>query len=261
MKLEGKVAVVTGAATGIGKALAERFAREQARAVVVSDIDGDGAESVAAAIGGVAFHTDVAQESDIRQLVDATTERFGRIDLFCSNAGILVPGGAETPDETWQRTLAVNVMAHVYAARAVLPQMLARGQGYLLHTVSAAGLLSQIGSATYSVSKHAAVAFAEWLAITHGAQGIKVSCLCPQGVRTNMLLGEHGNGTSFLLEGSISAEEVAEAAVQGIAAERFLILPHPEVLEYFRRKASDCDRWIGGMQRLQAKIQAEQKGL
>jgi NAD(P)-dependent dehydrogenase (short-subunit alcohol dehydrogenase family) len=186
--------------------------------------------------------------------VEAVTREFGRIDVFCSNAGIMVEGGEEVPDEDWRRILGVNVMAHVYAARAVLPQMLERGEGYLLQTISAAGLLSQIGSAPYSVTKHAALAFAEWLSITYGDRGIRVSAVCPQGVQTAMLRGSTGGPAQFLAGGAISPEQVAEAAVQGIEREQFLILPHPEVAEYFRRKASDYDRWLRGMRRLQANV-------
>jgi NAD(P)-dependent dehydrogenase (short-subunit alcohol dehydrogenase family) len=196
----------------------------------------------------------VSIEADVVQLVARTTERYGPADLFCSNAGIGVDGGADVSDSDWQRIWQINVMAHVYAARAVLPAMLERGQGYLLQTVSAAGLLSQIGSAPYSVTKHAALAFAEWLAITHGDAGIKVSCLCPQGVRTNML--EKARGGAFLREGALDPEQVAEHVMKGLAEEQFLILPHPEVADYFRRKADDYDRWIRGMRRLQLKIQS-----
>jgi NAD(P)-dependent dehydrogenase (short-subunit alcohol dehydrogenase family) len=192
---------------------------------------------------------DVADEAQIQRLV----AKVGDVDLFCSNAGISVTGGVEVPDADWERIWSINVKAHLYAARAVLPGMLARGGGYLLQTVSAAGLLTQIGSAPYSVTKHAALALAEWLAITYGDRGIKVSCLCPQGVRTDMLFREAGPG-NFLLEGSLSPETVADAVVQGLADERFLILPHPEVAEYFRRKASDYDRWLRGMRRLQASV-------
>ena len=254
MTVRDKVAVVTGGAGGIGRALCRRFAAEGAKAVVVADIDGDGANAVANEIGGWAMATDVSRETDIVRLVQAVTERHGAIDLFCSNAGIIIEGGAETPDRDWQAIWSVNVLGHVYAARAVLPGMRARGGGYLLQTVSAAGLLSQIGSATYSVTKHAALAFAEWLSITYGDRGIGVSVLCPQGVRTNMLLRPRPGGESFLLAGALEPEEVADAAVKGLAEERFLILPHPEVAEYFRRKASDYDRWLRGMRRLQASI-------
>lgn len=261
MQIKDKVVVVTGAATGIGRGLCRRFKQEGARAVVAADIDADGAAAVARAVGGLAVTTDVGDEAQVVRLVEAATAQYGTIDLFCSNAGIIVRGGLEASNADWRKIWDVNVMAHVYAARAVLPGMLARGAGYLVQTASAAGLLSQIGSAPYSVTKHAAVAFAEWLSITYGDQGIRVSCLCPQGVRTNMLLGSHGDRQSFLSAGSVSVEEVAEAVVRGIEAETFLILPHPEVLEYFRRKGADYERWLRGMRRLQAKVQAEFGGL
>jgi NAD(P)-dependent dehydrogenase (short-subunit alcohol dehydrogenase family) len=251
MTVGDKVVIVTGAAHGIGAALARRFAAEGARMVVVADIDGQGAQKLAAEIGGIAVSVDVTQEADVQRLVEDTVQRFGAIDLFCSNAGIFVDGGVNAPDAAWKRILDVNIMAHIYAARAVLTGMLARGDGYLLQTVSAAGLLTSIGSAPYAVTKHAALALAEWIAITHGDDGIKVSIICPQGVRTNMLMNDPGN---FLIEGSVSADEVAEAAIRGIAEERFLILPHPEVAEYFRRKAQDYDRWLRGMRRLQRQV-------
>jgi NAD(P)-dependent dehydrogenase (short-subunit alcohol dehydrogenase family) len=254
MTVKDNVVVVTGGAEGIGRALCRRFAAEGARAVVVADVNAEGAAAVAGEIGGWSVPTDVSREADMVRLVQLVTERHGHIDLFCSNAGIIIEGGVETPDDDWQAIWSVNVLAHLYAARAVLPGMLARGSGYLLQTVSAAGLLSQIGSAPYAVTKHAALALAEWLAITHGDQGIRVSVLCPQGVRTNMLLRPRPGGESFLLAGAVEPEQVAEAAVQGLADERFLILPHPEVAEYFRRKASDYDRWLRGMRRLQANL-------
>jgi NAD(P)-dependent dehydrogenase (short-subunit alcohol dehydrogenase family) len=257
MELRDKHVVVTGGANGIGRALARRFAAEGARAVVVADLDADGAAAVAEEIGGLPVSTNVADEADVQHLVTAAEDRYGPIDLFCSNAGIVVGGGVEVENETWQQIWDVNVMAHVYATRAVLPGMIARGEGYLLHTASAAGLLTNIGAAPYAVTKHAVVALAEWLSITHGDQGIKVSCLCPQGVRTNMLLGSEAGdpaAASVLLQGAIEPEDVAEAVVQGLAAERFLILPHPEVGEYFKRKADDYDRWLAGMRRLQARL-------
>ncbi len=255
MNLQNKVAVVTGGAMGIGRALCERFAAEGARAVVVADLESDKAQEVAAEIGGVAVKTDVSNETDIINLVNQITEQFGQIDLFCSNAGIGgKAGGAEVSNEDWAEIFGINVMAHIYAARAVLPQMIARGEGYLLQTASAAGLLTQIGSAPYSVTKHAAVAFAEWLSISYADKGIKVSCLCPQGVRTRMLLGEDGQGENFLVAGSVSPEEVAECVVNGLADERFLILPHPEVADYIQRKANDYDRWLRGMRRLHANV-------
>ena len=254
MNLKDRVIVVTGGASGIGRALCRRFAAESPRGIVVADIDIPGAEEVAREVSGLAVRADVAVEADVRRLVTRATEAYGPIDLFCSNAGISVPGGVDASGEDWERMWAINVKAHIYAARAVLPGMLARGEGYLLQTISAAGLLTQIGSAPYAVTKHAALALAEWLAVTHGDAGIKVSCLCPQGVRTNMLLRGELSAAAFLLESALEPEAVADAVVQGLAEERFLILPHPEVAEYFRRKAADYDRWLRGMRRLQAKI-------
>jgi NAD(P)-dependent dehydrogenase (short-subunit alcohol dehydrogenase family) len=219
----------------------------------------------------MAVPTDVSQERDIVTLVERTEETYGPVDLFCSNAGIAIGGGAEAPDESWERIWQINVMAHVYAARAVLPGMIARGEGYLLNTASAAGLLTNLGAAPYSVTKHAAVGLAEWLAITHGDAGIKVSCLCPQGVRTAMLLGgldpsaaDAGDqsfpaGQVVLASGEmLEPEDVAEAVVEGLREETFLILPHSEVGEYFRHKASDYDRWLRGMRRLQQRLIAGQ---
>ncbi len=258
MNLQDKVVVVTGGANGIGRALCKRFAAEGARGVVVSDIDFKTAAQVADEINGIAIRADVGDEAEVANLVAEASKAFGQIDLFCSNAGIGgVPGFEQVTNAAWQQIWDVNVMAHIYAARAVLPQMLERGEGYLLNTASAAGLLTQIGSAPYSVTKHAAVAFAEWLSITYGDRGIKVSCLCPQGVKTNMLMSSAEAGApGFLLEGAIEPEDAAEAVVRGLAEEKFLILPHPEVAEYFQRKATDYDRWLRGMRRLQANINA-----
>jgi NAD(P)-dependent dehydrogenase (short-subunit alcohol dehydrogenase family) len=258
MQIEGKVVVVTGGASGIGAALCRRFAKERARGVVVADRDLAGAELVAKDIDGLAVQTDVARESDVKRLVEHAVARFGPIDLFCSNAGIAIDGGFEVPDSEWRRIIDINFMAHVYAARAVVPSMLERGQGYLLATASAAGLMTQIGSAPYAVTKHMAVAFAEWLSVTHGDAGLKVSCLCPQGVRTGML--NENSGPAFLLHGMIEPEKVADCVIEGLAAERFLILPHPEVHEYMQRKAGDYDRWLRGMRRLQEKIMAALSG-
>jgi NAD(P)-dependent dehydrogenase (short-subunit alcohol dehydrogenase family) len=245
------VVVVTGGGSGIGRALCRRFAAEGARAVVVVDRQST-AQLVADEIHGVALIADVGVEADIVRVVQSVVDECGAIDLFCSNAGIGGgAGGIDLADADWQRTWQVNVMAHLYAARAVLPGMLARGSGYLLQTASAAGLLTQIGSAPYAVTKHAAVAFAEWLAVTYGDRGIKVSCLCPQGVRTPML-EQASAPIRGLLDGSaIEVEAVADAVIDGLADERFLILPHPEVAEYVRRKAADHDRWLRGMRRLQ----------
>lgn len=255
MQIQDKVIIVTGGANGIGRALCRKFAAEQAKAVVVSDIDVSGAERVAAEIKGFAIPANVGKEADVQKLVAETTKRFGQVDLLCSNAGVGVAGGPEAPDNDWQRSWDINVMAHVYAARAVLPQMLQRKSGYLLQTVSAAGLLTQIGSAPYSVSKHAALAFAEWLSITYGDQGLKVSALCPQGVKTDMLARADFAGGSFLLDTAIEPSQVADAVVQGLAEEKFLILPHPEVAKYFQNKASDYERWLRGLRKLQASTQ------
>ena len=262
MELGGKVAVVTGAGNGIGRALATRFVAEGAR-VAVADIDGDAAERVAEEIGALAVSTDVRVEADVQHLVDRAEQDLGPIDLFASNAGIAVGGSVDASDEDWQRIWEVNVMAHVYAARAVLPGMLDRGDGYLLQTVSAAGLLTNIGAAPYSVTKHAALGLAEWLSVTYGDRGIKVSALCPQGVATNMLLGgppDAGQSVVQAAAGVLQPDEVAETVVQGLRDERFLILPHPEVAEYFLRKATDYDRWLGGMRRLQARVRSRDEG-
>lgn len=254
MKLAGKVAVVTGGASGIGRAMCRRFAAEGARAVVVADMNVGAAAAVADEIKGLSFEVNVARESDVVRLVRDVLATYGSIDLFCSNAGIMVEGGPETADADWQRIWEINVMAHVFAARAVLPEMLNRGEGYLLQTVSAAGLLTLIGSAPYSVTKHAALAFAEWLSITYGGRGIKVSAVCPQGVRTGMLLDSDTGPAKLLKETAVNPEDVAEAVVRGLAEERFLILPHPEVAEYFRHKAGDYERWLRGMRKLQASM-------
>src|SRR5947209_1616358 len=231
MQIQNRVVVVTGGANGIGQALCRAFAAEGAK-VVVADIDEQNAKRVAAEVKGTPVVTNVARESEVKRLVDETTQKFGQVDIFCSNAGVGVQGGPEASDNHWQRSWDVNMMAHVYAARAVLPQMLARKQGYLVQTVSAAGLLTSLGSAPYAVTKHAALGFAEWLAITYGEQGIRVSALCPQGVLTDMLKADHP-GTKMLLEGAIEPEQVADNVVRAIAEERFMILPHPEAGKYF----------------------------
>jgi NAD(P)-dependent dehydrogenase (short-subunit alcohol dehydrogenase family) len=248
MEIAGKIVVVTGAASGIGRALAQRFAKDGAKRVICADINGEGAKATADAIGGRAFTTNVAKESDIQSLIETVEAEEGPIDLFCSNAGIGYGGGAEVDDARWQRIWEINLMSHVWAARHLVPRMVARGGGYLLNTASAAGLLSQVGSAPYAVTKHAAVALAEWLSITHGDQGIKVSVLCPQAVRTAMTAGNPDGVAS--VDGMIEPEEAAEACVRAIEAETFLVLPHPQVLEYMRRKTGDYDRWLGGMRKL-----------
>ncbi len=254
MELHDQVIVVTGGGGGIGEAMVRRFAAEAPRGIVVADLDGEAAERVAAAVGGTAIVVDVADEADNHRMIALAEDVYGPVDLLCLNAGIATGGGVDAPNEAWQRTWEVNVMSHVYGARAVLPSMLARGGGYLLHTASAAGLLTNLGAAPYSVTKHAVVALAEWLAITHGDRGLRVSALCPQFVTTPMLdtLTEIGEGFhAFATSTAKSPGEVADAVVEGLREERFLILPHPEVADYFTKKATDYDRWIAGMRRLQ----------
>jgi NAD(P)-dependent dehydrogenase (short-subunit alcohol dehydrogenase family) len=255
MDLQDAVVVVTGAGSGIGAALARRFSAEGAAAVVVSDRDGDAAQRVAGEIGGTADTTDVTDEAAVAALVARTLEAHGRVDLFCSNAGVFSGGGVETPTDVWQQVFAVNVLAHVYAARAVLPSMLERGSGYLLNVASAAGLLTTPGDAPYTVTKHGAVAFAEWLAVTYGDRGIGVSAVCPLGVATPLLLDplEDGEAAAAVVVASgqvITPEDVAQAVVEGLADERFLILPHPEVGTYWAQKAADPGRWIAGVRKL-----------
>ncbi len=253
MLVAGKVVVVTGGGNGIGRALCRRFKADGAKAVVVADLNAAAAVKVADEIGGTAVEVDVSREPDVTRLVQHAIAEHGVIDLFCSNAGIAINGDEHTPDAEWTRCWNVHVMAHVFAARAVVPHMLSRGGGYLLQTVSAAGLLSHPQSATYAVSKHASLAFAEWLSMTYGDRGIKVSALCPQGVRTDMLFRAEAEGTrrSFLLDSALEPEQVAAIVVKGLEEERFLILPHPEVAEFVRRRAADHDRWLRGMRRLQ----------
>jgi NAD(P)-dependent dehydrogenase (short-subunit alcohol dehydrogenase family) len=254
MQVRDKVVVVTGGANGIGKGLCERFAAEGARVVVVVDLEEDNAREVAEAIGGTSFGVNVREESQIQAMVAKVEADYGQIDLFCSNAGIIALDGepwwaTSAGNETWQAMWDIHVMAHVYAARACLPKMIERGEGYFLNTVSAAGLLSQVGDAAYSTTKHAAVGFAESLAITHGDDGIKVSMVCPQAVATRMI-GEVGDGGTAGVDGVISVADVAEACVQGLAEETFMILPHREVEQYRQNKAANYDRWIGGMRKL-----------
>ena len=258
MLVSGQVVVVTGGANGIGRALCEVFHRAGAAKIVVADLDLAGAEAVAAAVDGAAYKCDVGQEKDIRRLIEDTEQRFGPIALFCSNAGI---GGGFDPlsenaggasDEPFAKSWAIHVMAHIYAARHLIPRMKTRGGGYFLNTISAAGLLSQVGSPAYSTTKHAAVGFAENLAISHKADGIKVSILCPQGVDTDMLRSIPKGPQSG--DGDLTPEQVAKDALKGIEQETFLILPHPQVLGYMRKKTENYDRWISGMAKIQAKM-------
>jgi NAD(P)-dependent dehydrogenase (short-subunit alcohol dehydrogenase family) len=275
MDMGGRVAVVTGGGSGIGRALCLGFAEQDAAAVVVADIDASGAAEVAAAIeaGGrraLAVTADVASPAEAQALVARAEQEFGQIDVLCSNAGIIVGGGIEVGDDAWSRIWAVNVQSHIYLARAVLPGMLARGEGYLVYTASAAGLLTQLGSAPYAVTKHAVVALAEWLSITYGEQGIRVSCLCPQAVSTNLgatsrrqtgadtptTWSDRSAGPQAAVDGVLTADQVAACVLEAMADERFLILPHPEVATYERRRAEDRDRWLRGMRRLAARLSA-----
>jgi NAD(P)-dependent dehydrogenase (short-subunit alcohol dehydrogenase family) len=249
MEIEGKNIVVTGGANGIGRALCERFSALGASRITVVDLDEENAAKVAEAVAGKSFRVDVGSRPEIEELVRAVEADAGPIDLFVSNAGIGLAGGPEVDVDAWQRIWNINVMAHVNAAHALLPSMLERGEGYLLNTCSAAGLLSQIGSAPYTVTKHAAVAFAEWVSITYGNRGIKVSVLCPQAVRTNMTAGMENGGVAGV-DGMIEPAELAEVTVEGLREEKFLILPHEIVREYVRRKGEDVDRWLAGMRRL-----------
>jgi NAD(P)-dependent dehydrogenase (short-subunit alcohol dehydrogenase family) len=244
--------VVTGAGGGIGAALARRFAADGAE-VVVNDLDAAAADAVAAGLGGRAVPGDAGSEADIRRLVDEAWDTLGGIDLFCANAGVLSAGDQTTPDEVWQRDFTVNVMSHVYASRALLPRWLDRGRGHLLMTVSAAGLLTLLGSAPYSVTKHAALAYAEWLRATYAHRGIKVQALCPQGVRTDMMTRGGGSSASsaLLAEGALGADEVAGVVAKAITSDSFLILPHPEVADYYKLRAAEPERWLGGMNKIQ----------
>ena len=254
MEVVGKNIVVTGGASGIGKAMCERFAAAGATHVVVADLNDAGAAEVARAIGGSSRRVDVGVERDIVDLIEETESGIGPIDLFCSNAGISVGKLLDEPDEVWDTIWRVNTMAHIWTARHLVPRMIARGGGYLLNTASAAGLLTQIGSVTYAVTKHAAVALAEWIAITHGRDGIKVSVLCPQAVRTAMTAD--GPGVAGV-DGMIEPEQAADAVIEALREERFLVLTHPEVAEYIRRKTTDYDRWLHGMRRLQERYLEE----
>lgn len=248
MQIKDKTIVVTGAASGIGRELVRAFHAHGARSLACVDINFEDASSVATECGGVAYKVDVSSSDEILAMIDKVESDQGAIDLFCSNAGIGMSGGVEVLDQDWQRIWDINLMAHVFAARHLIPRMIKRGGGYLFNTASAAGLLSQIGSAPYAVTKHAAVALAEWMAITYGDQGIKVSVLCPQAVRT-ALTAKNPDGVASI-DGMIEPDVVAKACIQTIADESFLVLPHPQVLEYMQNKTANYDKWIGGMRKL-----------
>jgi NAD(P)-dependent dehydrogenase (short-subunit alcohol dehydrogenase family) len=257
LEISERVVVITGAGSGIGAAMARRFMQEGAAIVVVTDVDGDKALRIAAEVGAEAATLDVTNEQATADLLRSVEARHGRIDILCLNAGIPTDGSVDAPNEDWQRTWDVNVMAHVYATRHALPGMLERGEGYIVTTASAAGLLTNIGAAPYSVTKHAAVALAEWLSVTYGARGIGVSCLCPMFVDTPMLdafAGHTEEMRDWVENLAIEVDDVAEAVIAGIRDETFLILPHPVVLDYFQRKSIDYDRWISGMQHLNEQL-------
>ena len=264
MDIKNKIIVVTGAGSGIGKALAICFAKQGAKRVICSDIDAIKSKETADLIDGVSIEADVSKEADLINLIAQSEAEIGSIDLFCSNAGILHQAGLGASDQDWQRAWETNVMSHIWVARHLVPRMIARGGGYLLQTASAAGLLNQIGSAPYGVSKHAAVGFGEWLALTYAHQGIKVSMLCPQAVRTAMTASDDSAGAGQAAtraaagDGMMEPEQLADIVIDGLEKESFLILPHPEVETYMQRKTGDYDRWIKGMNRLHLAMSGEQ---
>jgi len=254
MQLKDKTVIVTGAGSGIGRALVARFMAEGAKYVLAADVNLKGAEATATEYACEAMKADVSNEADVKALIDHVESSQGPIDLYCSNAGIGMGRDLNAPNEEWQKSWDVNVMAHVYAARHLVPLYVARGGGYFMNTSSAAGLLNQIAGAAYGTTKHAAVGFGEWLALTYAHKGIKVSMLCPQAVRTAMTAQGNPSTQAASVDGMMEPETLADAVVNGLAEENFLILPHPEVLDYMRRKTSDYDRWIGGMNRLQLRL-------
>lgn len=265
MELRDRHIVLTGAGSGIGRALAARFAAEEPRALVLCDLDLDAVREVADALGALGMVADVGRPGEIERVIDGAQEAFGPIDVFFSNAGVGGPRGLEgVSDEEWARVWEINVMAHVRAARALLPGMVSRGEGYLISTASAAGLLTQVSAAPYSVTKHAAVALAEWIAVNYGDAGVRVSCLCPQAVRTPMLelaVSEDPVGAVPLLAGGVlEPEQVAEAVVAGIREERFLILPHEVVGEYLALKGTQPERWLRGMRKMLREARAKVEG-
>ena len=252
MDIRNKVAIVTGGASGIGRSIARRFAADGARGVVVADVNLEHAQTMADEIKGIAVRCDVSKEADIQALVATTRQHYGQVDAYISNAGILGRmGGLDLEDTLWDAMWNIHGMAHVWAARAVVPEMVARGEGFFMVTASAAGLLTIVESAPYAVTKHAAVAFAEWLRIAYGRKGVQVACLCPQSVQTNMISGTDGG--SAAVNGILAPEVVAQEVVTTMDNGKFLVLPHPEVAQYFRNKGQDYERWIGGMQKMYAR--------
>ncbi len=255
MNVRNKIIFVTGGANGIGKALCERFAGEGAKKIVVADLDYENAQTVADAIGGKAVRLDVSDEAQVETAIEDTLNEFGQIDLVCSNAGIGgADGGLEVANDVWQKIYEINVLSHLYLSRAVFPSMIERGAGYFLITASAAGLLTHPTAAPYAVSKHAAVAFAEWLSIAYHELGIKISCLCPQGVKTDLIRSAEGEPENFLMAEAISAEACSEAVIKGLASENFLILPHAEVAQYIVNKAENYDRWLHSLRKIRRAV-------
>lgn len=258
MNVKDKIILVTGGANGIGKALCERFANEGAKKIIVADLDLANAQKVAADINGLAIELDVSDEAQVKQIVEQILNEFGQIDLVCSNAGIAgAAGSLEVSNDVWQKVYEVNVLSHLYLARSVFPSMIETGAGYFLLTVSAAGLLTHFEAAPYSVSKHAALALAENLAIEFYDEGIRISCLCPQGVRTAMIASAEGEPENFLTAEAISAEECADAVVKGLESENFLILPHAEVAQYIVNKAENYDRWLHSLRKMRKAVLAK----
>lgn len=259
MNVSDKIVLVTGGANGIGRALCEKFHREGATKIIVADTDFANAEIVAEAINGKAFALDVSDEKQCKAVVEEILSEFGQIDLVCSNAGIGgADGGLEVANDVWQQIYEINVLSHLYLSRACFPAMLERGAGYFLVTASAAGLLTHPTAAPYVVSKHAAVAFAEWLSIAYDERGIKVSCLCPQGVKTDLIATADGEPDNFLMAEAITAEACAEAVIKGLETEKFLILPHPEVAQYIVNKAENYDRWLHSLRKIRRAVTATQ---
>jgi NAD(P)-dependent dehydrogenase (short-subunit alcohol dehydrogenase family) len=255
MNVKDKIIFVTGGANGIGRALCVKFADEGAKKIIVADTDFENAQLVAGKFEGKAIQLDVSDEAQVNVAVKETLNEFGQIDLVCSNAGIGgADGGLNVSNDVWQRIYEINVLSHLYLSRACFPSMIERGDGYFLITASAAGLLTHPTAAPYVVSKHAAVGFAEWLSIAYHERGIKVSCLCPQGVKTDLIASADGMSENFLMAEAISVEECADAVVKGLESEKFLILPHPEVADYIRNKAENYDRWLHSLRKIRQAV-------
>jgi len=255
MNVKDKIVLVTGGANGIGRALCEKFYREGAKKIYVADLDFENAKLVAESINGKSFALDVGDENRVKSVVENILDECGQIDIVCSNAGIGgAEGGLEVENDVWQKIYEINVLSHLYLSRACFPSMIERGAGYFLITASAAGLLTHPTAAPYAVSKHAAVAFAEWLSIVYDEKGIKISCLCPQGVKTDLIRSAEGEPENFLMAEAITAEECADVVVKGLESEKFLILPHAEVAQYIVNKAENYDRWLHSLRKIRSAV-------